>query len=194
MTHETSPNWYVLHGDQKHGPYDYGTIIQMLQNNQLMDYNYVWAPHLSNWSQIFSLPEFSKDRFDLILKSGGELQGSFIQRKNPRVATKINFLGHNNIRFFDGLIVSISEAGGLCLINSPLIQVGDKISIHVQPENSNEQAFNLEGVIIRKNFSVDRINAKSGLYYTVKFVDVQDAGVKQIRNWVHANQPVQSAS
>lgn len=194
MSSETTQNWYVLHGDQKHGPYEYTKIIEMLQTNQLMDYNYVWAPHLSKWTQIYSLNEFSKDRFMLILNSQSDEQKAFVQRRNPRVQTELNVLGHNNIRFFDGQIVSLSEAGGLCMINSPLVQVGDKISLHVQPNSPDEKPFNLEGVIIRKNFSLDRLNSKSGLYYSVKFVDVQPIGVEQIRHWVKNNPAEVSAS
>lgn len=186
---ESTENWYVLHGSQKSGPYEYKRMIQMIQKNELMDYSYVWAPHLPKWSQVYSLQEFSKDRF-LLLKSLPEYQESFVARKNARMTTDINILGHNNIRFFDGKLTSISEAGALCLINTPLVQVGDKIKIHLKSESDS---FNIEATIIRKNFSQDRLNSKSGLYYVINFVDLNSAGLKQIRQWISDSSVQKSA-
>jgi hypothetical protein len=191
---ESSQNkndWFVLIGDQKYGPYDYKTVIHMIQSNQLMDYNYVWASHLEAWTQIHQLDEFSKDRFQVLLQKESEFLGAFTKRSNPRAEINVPILGHNNIRFFDGSLVSVSEVGGLCLLNTPLIQVGDSLKLHIK---SPQISFNVEGEIIRKNFSKQRLNSKSGLYYAVRFHDIQTAGLKQIRHWLqtskNANQEV----
>jgi len=188
---EPQTNWHVLIGEQKYGPYDYKTVIQMLQSNQLMDYNYVWAPHLESWTQIHQLEEFGRDRFKVLLQKDSDLISAFIKRTNPRTDIQAPVIGHNNIRFFDGTMVSISEAGGLCLLNTPLIQLSDKIKLHFKSSLSKHSikglsspAFNIEGEIIRKNFSKQRINSKSGLYYTVRFLDIQPTGLSTIRNWL----------
>ncbi|MBC7457299.1 MAG: DUF4339 domain-containing protein [Bdellovibrionaceae bacterium] len=185
MEIESKDNWYILHGNQKSGPYDYKKIINMIQKNEIMDYSYVWAPHLPKWSQVYSLKEFSKDRF-MLLRSHPDYQDAFLQRKNPRIQTQVEILGHNNIRFFDGTLTSISAEGGLCLINTPLVQVGDKIKIHLKSKSKDESPFNVEGVIIRKNFSQDRLNSKSGLYYVVSFSDLEPAGLDQIKSWINS--------
>lgn len=192
MEIESQDNWFVLHGHQKNGPYDYKKIIHMIQKNEIMDYTYVWAPHLPKWSQVYSLKEFSKDRF-LLLRQMPEYKDSFIQREHARIQTQVEILGHNNIRFFDGLMTSISTEGGLCLINTPLVQVGEKIKIHVKSKSNTDISFNLEGHIIRKNFSQDRLNSKSGLYYVVSFSDLQAEGLDQIRSWISSSSQSKSA-
>lgn len=179
-------NWYVLIGEQKYGPYDYKTVIQMIQSNQLMDFNYVWADHLEGWTPLYQLEEFSKDRFELLLQKESEYLSSFIKRKGERIEVKIPLIGHNTIRFFDGEIVSISQSGALCLLNSPLVQVGDQVKLHVKASGQNEFPFNVECVIIRKNYSKQRLNSKSGLYYAVKFNEVQEMGATQIKKWISA--------
>lgn len=184
MEIESKDNWYILNGNLKVGPFDYKKMINMIQKNELMDYSYVWAPHLSKWSQVYSLPEFSRDRF-LLLKDLPEYKDAFIQRKNKRVQNQVEILGHNHIRFFDGILTSISQEGGLCLINTPLVQVGDKIKIHLKSKTSTASSFNIEGVITRKNFSKERLNSKSGLYYVVNFVDLEPAGLDQIKSWIN---------
>lgn len=177
-------NWYVLMGDQKYGPYEYKTMIEMLQSHQLMDYNYAWASHMASWTQIHQIEEFSKDRFQLLLKEETELQTAFIPRQNKRVEVTAPILGHNNVRFFDGQVVSVSEAGALCLINSPLVQVGDKLKLHIKSGTNSSASFNVEAEVVRKNFSKNRLNSKSGLYYAVRFHDIQPVGLEQIQRWI----------
>lgn len=179
--------WFILMGDQKYGPYDYKVIIQMLQSHQLMDYNYVWAPHLSSWTQVGQLPDFSKERFQELIEKESDVASAFFQRKNIRVNVNVPILGHNHIRFFDGQLVSVSKAGGLCLINSPLVQVGDKLKIHFKQDEKNSVAFNVECEVVRKNFSKQRLNSKSGLYYAIRFYDIQPVGVGQIQDWIELN-------
>jgi hypothetical protein len=178
--------WFVLLGDQKYGPYDYKMMIHMLQSNQLMDYNYVWASHLESWTPIHQLEEFSKDRFQVLLQKESEFVDSFIKRDKPRLDVDIPLLGHNSIRFFDGKVTSISESGALCLLNTPLVQVGDLIKIHIKAKDESGVAFNIEAEVIRKNFSKQRLNAKSGLFYAIRFNDIQSVGLNQIQKWVTA--------
>lgn len=179
-------NWYVLMGEQKYGPYEYKSVINMIQTNQLMDYNYVWAPHLPSWTQIHQLEEFSKDRFELLLQKGSDFSEAFIKREHVRKPIEVPILGHNHQRFFDGQIVSISSVGALCLLNSPLIQVGDHLKLHIKSSTGDTLPFNIECEVLRKNFSKQRLNSKSGLYYAVRFHDIQPVGVQTIHDWVHA--------
>lgn len=181
----TENSWYVLMGDQKYGPYEYKSVINMIQTNQLMDYNYVWAAHLESWTQIHQLEEFSKDRFEILLQKESELVSAFIKREHTRQGVNVPLLGHNHQRFFDGEVVSISAVGALVLLNSPLIQVGDKLKIHLK-SNDETKPFNVECEVIRKNFSKQRLNSKSGLYYAVRFHDIQPVGVQVIQSWLTA--------
>ncbi len=178
--------WYVLLGEQKYGPYDYKTMINMMQTNQLMDYNYVWADHLDSWTQVHQLEEFSKDRFQVLLQKESDYLSTFMKRKNERAEVKIPLLGHNTVRFFDGELVSVSEMGGLCLLNTPLVQIGDLLKLHIKAKDQQEFAFNIEAEVIRKNFSKQRLNSKSGLYYAVRFNDIQSVGLQQIKSWIAA--------
>lgn len=177
---ESSENWHVLCGNEKYGPYSYKNIITMIQKNELMDFNYVWAPHMTEWQQIHNLKEFSADRFAL-LKKNDWYKEAFIDRKNPRVSTNFQILGHNNTIFFDGQLTSVSEKGAMCLLNTPLVHVGDRVKLHIKSEVENQPAFNVEATVLRKNFSNDRLNSKSGLFYILSFVDIQRVGMEQIK-------------
>ena len=179
-------DWFVLLGDQKFGPYNYKSMINMIQTNQLMDYNYVWASHLESWTPIHQLEEFSKDRFQILLQKESDYLNSFVQRQSPRSEVSIPLMGHNSIRFFDGQVTSVSASGALCLLNTPLVQVGDLLKLHIKAKDEGGVAFNIEAEVIRKNFSKQRLNSKSGLYYAIRFNDIQSVGLEQIKNWVAA--------
>ncbi len=181
---EQNISWYVLIGTQKYGPYTYRKMIEMIQENQLMDYNYAWNESLDQWTPLYQLDDFSSDRFQLLLQNQNDLSQAFITRKNPRVEKKLPLMGHNSIRFFDGELVSVSENGALCLMNTPLLQVADQLKLHFQLDNVDEKSFNVEAVIVRKNFTRQRLNAKSGLYYAIRFSQMQSHGLRQIKQWV----------
>ena len=185
MNKDTSA-WYVLIGEQKYGPYKYKKIIQMLQSNQLMDFNYLWAEHLQDWTPIYQLEEFSKEHFEFLMKKEPEYANTFIERKHKRIEVKIPIIGHNSLKFFEGEIVSLSEGGGLCLLQSSIIEVGEHIKLHICSGELQHKPFNAECEILRKNYSKQRLTENSGLYYAVKFHEIQDIGLEQIRQWIKA--------
>ncbi|QDK45087.1 PilZ domain-containing protein [Bdellovibrio sp. HCB185ZH] len=175
--------WYILRGDMKYGPYEYRSMISMIQNAELQDYNYAWAPHLENWTLVGELPEFSKDRLARLIQTKDHLSGAFIERKFPRRDLKTPIYAHNDHSFFDGHTLSVSENGALVLLNDPLLYLGQKIMLHFRSSDVNPVEFNVLCEIVRKNYSKQRLNVKSGLHYAVRFLQVPEAGSVQLTKW-----------
>jgi hypothetical protein len=180
----SNSKWFVLIGSQKYGPYDYPTIVEMIQNNQLMDFNYLWADHLKDWTPIYQLEEFRKEHFRKFVADDLNLKNVFIKRKSNRISKNIPFSAHNSIRFFEGQIVSISEYGALCLIECPIVQVGDKLKMQIKDELETARSFNIEAEIIRKNISKKGTNGKSEVFYSIQFSEDQFLGIVQIKEWL----------
>lgn len=183
QTVTNSAQWYILRGEMKYGPYEYRSLITMIQNGELFDYNYVWASHMENWTLVGDLPEFSKDRLCRLIETKDHLSGAFKERKFPRVDLETPVYAHNDHNFFDGHSLSVSENGALLLLNDPLLQLGQRILIHFRTSEVNPQSFNVLCEIVRKNFSKQRLNVKSGLHYAVRFLQVQDHGMAQLTKW-----------
>lgn len=175
--------WFILRGDMKYGPYEYKSLITMIQNGELYDYNFVWAPHLENWTLVGDLQEFSKDRLCRLIETKDHLAGSFKDRKVPRVDLVTAVYAHNDHAFFDGQTVSVSENGALVLLNDPLLQPGQHILLHFRTSDVNPESFNVLCEIVRKNYSKQRLNVKSGLHYAVRFLQVQEHGQAQLTKW-----------
>ncbi|WP_413288019.1 PilZ domain-containing protein [Bdellovibrio sp. HCB337] len=174
--------WYILRGEMKYGPYEYSALIHMIQTGELFDYNYVWAPHMESWMLLGDLQEFSKDRLARLIQTQDHLTGSFIKRGSPRIDVDIDVYAHNDANFFDGKCKSISENGALVLLNDPLLLPGQEIVIHFRSGENNPTGFNVKAEVIRKNFTKQRINVKSGLHYAVRFLQVQKVGQDEIKN------------
>lgn len=175
--------WYVLRGEMKYGPYEYRSLITMIQNGELFDYNYVWAPHLENWSMVGELQDFSRDRLCRLIETKDHISGAFKDRKAARVDLITPVYAHNDYNFFDGHTLSVSENGALVLLNDPLLLPSQKILLHFRESELNPLGFNALAEIVRKNYSKQRLNVKSGLHYAVRFLQVQDLGKTQLINW-----------
>jgi len=175
-------DWYILRGEMKYGPYEYSALIHMIQTGELYDYNYVWAPHMESWTLLGDINEFSKDRLARLIQTQDHLSGAFIKRGSPRVDVDIEVYAHNGSNFFDGQCLSISENGALVLLNDPLLLPGQEVVIHFRNDKNITTGFNAKTEVIRKNFTKQRINVKSGLHYAVRFLQVQKSGQDQIKN------------
>lgn len=154
----------------------------MLQSNQLMDCNYVRAAHLPDWTPIYQLEEFSRDHLQFLMRKDPEYANVFIERRQKRIEVKIPVIGHNRHRFFEGEIISLSESGGLCVLNSDHIQVGDSVKIQIQENDLTYQSFNIEGEILRKSISKSpQTPETTEIYYAIKFQSISDIGLQQIK-------------
>lgn len=176
--------WFILRGENKFGPFEYPSMLSMIQNGELFDYNYIWSAHLEGWMPLGEVPEFSKDRLALLIKTQDPLSHAFYQRGSDRAEIKIPVYGHNEDYFFDGSTQSISVNGALVMLNNPLLLPGQKLMLHFKETQINAKSFNVLAQIVRKNFSRQRLNVKSGIHYAVKFLAVQEWGEEQIKHLV----------
>ncbi|MBX3039342.1 MAG: DUF4339 domain-containing protein [Bdellovibrionaceae bacterium] len=187
MLAKTDPRnqWYILRGEDKYGPFEYMSMVRMMQNNELYDYNYVWAPHLESWTLAGELADFSQDRMARLIESGViKPTGSFIDRQADRADIVVPVYGHNGHMFFDGQSLSISANGSLLLLNTPLMLPGQEFHLHFRNGGANKTAFNVRAQIVRKNYTRTRINVKSGLHYAVRFIQISRTGEDVLKELV----------
>lgn len=166
---EIQNSWYVLNQNKKQGPYSYAQMIEFVQKSEILDYQYVWAPHLSEWTVLADVEDFSRDRIIRLIDKKENLP--FSDRKTSRVAVKLRIFAHNLHRSFDGVCYSLSGRGGFFLLNEPLLQTGHEVQIAIPMQAGNPSALVLKGQVKTKKYSKTRLNAKSGLHYVVLFTE-----------------------
>jgi len=174
--------WYILRGEMKYGPYDYPSVIRMMQENEVFEYNYLWSNHLDTWTMVSDLPEFSKDRLTMLIQDSQFMQAAFNRRQIPRAPVQLSILAHNDKHLFDGKSLNLSMGGGLFLLNDPLLLPHDQLIILFRSKFEDHQ-FKVKAQVIRKNFTKQRLNIKSGLHYAVRFLEVQLPGPSLLTQW-----------
>ena len=56
--------------------------------------------------------------------------------------------------------------------------------LHFRESEINTKSFNVLAQIVRKNFSRQRMNVKSGIHYAVRFLQTQEWGEEQLKHLV----------
>ncbi len=180
--------WYILKSQQKFGPYTYEEMIQMKQNNQLYDFDYVWKSGFLVWMPIAQVEELSSTRFIQWLQENPERKKILIPRKNPRTLYETPMMCHNNVTLWKGNTHSVSSQGALITMHNPFILPGNKVHIHFDSTKANELAFSVIGEIVGKKYSTHRMKYNTPLQYTVRFLN-KDAGTDlQIKEWIQLKQ------
>lgn len=176
-TIDIQDHWYVLRQSKKQGPYTYADMILQVQKDELMDYQYVWAPHLEQWTVLAEVEDFSKDRLIRLLEMQEAQKDALVLPFEKRICERVNaelkVFAHDEKKFFDGYCLSLSRHGGFFLLNEPLLQPQTSVEIHLIEQEGVTNAFTVRGQIKSKKYSRNRINSKSGLHYVVLFDDVE---------------------
>lgn len=163
-------NWYILRHNQKTGPFSYTQMIDLIQKDEVMDYQYIWAPHLEQWTIMAEVDDFSKDRLIRLIEKMPE-SFPFQERGEIRTHSDLKVQAHNEIKFFDGQCLSLSKKGGLFLLNEPLLRFQTKVHIHIPTQDKCPMPLNIKGLVKSKKYSRVRLNSKSGLHYVILFDD-----------------------
>jgi hypothetical protein len=176
---QTSNEWHVLKGEHQFGPYTYEDMLKMKQNNVLFDFDYVWSPHMDQWSLVGDLSEFSVDRLHRLVEKAPDSE-VFNRRASPRLAVDFQVLVHNDSRMWKGRMQSISTGGALILMENPLILPGDVLSVHVRSGGRIRSGFNCTAQVLNKRLVKSRIQHDTALHYAVKFLNLTEIGQTEV--------------
>jgi hypothetical protein len=182
----TSNEWHVLKGEDKFGPYTYVEMIKMLQNNTVFSFDYVWSPHLENWTAVGELSEFSLDRLSRLAEKDSQAE-AFNKRSSERVFVNVPVYCHDHAKMWTGTCENLSTGGALILMQNPVLIPGNIIQIHFKGAKAGENSFNCTAEVLTKRLVKQRIQHDTGLHYAVKFLQLLPVGEKQITNWIKEN-------
>lgn len=176
---QTSNEWHLMKGEHQYGPYTYTDMLQMKQNSMLFDFDYVWSPHLENWTMVGDLADFSLDRLTRLAMEGSNPE-VFNRRSTPRMAVSLTVVAHDDKRTWTGQVQNISEGGALVLMENPLLLPGDLITLHVRASDVLKGAFNCTAQILNKRLTKSKIQHDTALHYAVKFLNLTEIGKQEV--------------
>ncbi len=111
----------------------------------------------------------------------------FSRPNELRIEVKIPLMGHNCSRFFEGVVVSISQSGALLLLEQSSLKVGDKLKFQLNLGN-NLKVFSFEGRVVKtkKPISIFRENHDTDPYYAIEFDEPQEFILEHFQFWSKA--------
>lgn len=165
--------WYYMSSNEPQGPLCHIDLVKKLQDKDIFDYQYVWAPHYEEWKMFCEAEEFSKKYIQWVYDNLFEKNGQFyFNRRNStrkKVTCEVN--GHNSAIFMTGHTESLSMNGCEVEFDYPLLQVHDQITVHcVYPQDLNLH-FNALCQVLQKKYTPRKFHQKMKVKYILKFLD-----------------------
>ncbi len=164
------PEWFILKGQNRFGPYSYFDIVKLLQSRSLFEYDYAWNPNLETWQLIAELHDFKAERIkELQTSTQTDMNEVFFRRRHARANYGASLIVHNNSKVWKGKSFEISPGGAGIELESGNLQIGQSINIHFKP-GDDVPPFNSKCEVVSMR-SVDRDNEKK-VIYGIKFLEL----------------------
>jgi hypothetical protein len=153
--------WFIQKENQSLGPYTLEQMIQLKQNKNLFDHDYVWAEHLPDWIRVHFVTE---------LKSQTH-KTSFKPRKYERFPIEAECYISNANYTYPGQVKSLSSGGLLIQANNPHLTIGEDIRILTRPNLLTPLGFVKKGFVTNKQFIPHKVQFKSSCQYIITFYE-----------------------
>lgn len=175
--------WFVLKNEEKFGPFSYREMIQLLQENTVYPFDFVWTEGMEIWTPLAEVTEFSPAKLAKLVETE-DVGSAFAKRRFPRVEVTLPVLLHNDRHFGTGTISSLSQGGALVTVDLPTLLPNDRVLVHCRGIKDVLQPFNFEFSISSKSWNRNRIQHRTKVAYTGSFSEMPTAAMSEIRNYI----------
>lgn len=176
--------WFILRNGSNAGPFSQLELIQMLQEQSLFEYDYIWHQTLNSWKKLAEVDSFKPDRIKALKESGNaEMTEVFFRRRHLRAQYGCSLIVHDNKTIFKGESLEIGAGGAGLLIDNPHLKTGQTVYLHFQP-GDGVPPFNAVCNIVSKQRIESTTNLKP-LRYGVRFTSVSQMIREQIRDYTN---------
>lgn len=179
--------WFILKEGSNHGPFSQIEIIQMLQEKNLFEYDYIFHSKLNMWKCIAEIEEFSPENIRKV-KTSNDVSVSevFFRRRHARAVCGASLIVHNNLKVFRGKSLEISAGGAGVMIESADLETGQALYLHFQP-GGGVPPFNAVCEIVSKQFVREGGGPHDQVKYGVKFTNLSQSARENIKNYTTPN-------
>jgi hypothetical protein len=176
--------WYLLRGENQHGPFTYVEMIRKLQEKALFEYDFVWNSSLAGWQKVAEVSEFRPNRIRSLLAGGpedtDEVKAAFLRRRYLRAPCNSSLIVHDAKGLWRGRSLEIGAGGAGITLDSGRFNVGDTLHLHFKP-GDGVPAFNAVCTIVNANFT--DMHSNGPYRYGVRFTSVANWAQKAIANY-----------
>ncbi len=167
----TAEEWYVLKKEMRYGPFGIQEIVKLLQEKSVLDSDFIWRTGMKTWCMISECQEFSPENMAKLRDAGTPINETYFRRRYARAAYDTSILVHDNKKVFKGQSVELSEGGAGIMLDTPTLEVGQKLYLHFKPA-SDLPSFNAVCEVVSRR-SVNSSDKSAPVYYGVKFTSIE---------------------
>lgn len=173
--------WYLLRGDHQLGPYTYGEVIDLLQQKQAFDHDYIWKASMASWERVSDTEYFHPDFIVRYQKNQGTKGPVHFRRKAPRVNLRSSLIVHNQRKLWNGDSFEVSQAGASIEVPKDHFIQGDVLVLHYRP-SLEVPAFNVHCEII--NIQDTEKKEESKVRLGLRFIKVNNLAQKVLNQYL----------
>ena len=178
----TEKAWFVLKQGNNYGPFSQVEVIQMLQERNLHEFDYVWHQQMPSWKKISEVETFAPERIrSLQGKADPDLAEVFFRRRHARAKYGCSLIVHNNKKVFSGESMEISVGGAGILLAADDIQPGQDLFLHFKP-GDGVPPFNALCQVVSRQVLKDSGKVR----YGVKFTSISQVAKESIKTYAVA--------
>ena len=181
-------NWFVLRGENKHGPFAFLDVVKLLQDKKIFEFDFVWQQKWPSWKKIADAQDFKPEHIKALKEAGGsEVSEVFFRRRHTRIQYGASLVVHNNKSVWQGESLEISAGGASIVIKNNELQNGQSLFLHFKA-GDGVPPFNAICIVVSKS-SVEKSAEKNMCRYGVKFTNIsQDVqlAIKKVTDRISA--------
>lgn len=177
--------WYLLKEENNYGPFSLLDLVQMLQEKNLYEFDWVWKHGMRAWRRLAEVDEFKAENIRQMHKhADADVAEIFFRRRHARVRYGCSLIIHDNKSVFRGRSLELSEGGAGVVIENSGFEPGQSLYLHFQP-GDGVPPFNAVCTIVSKKW-VSEDNRNPAVKYGVKFTSLSQATRESIRDFTNA--------
>ncbi len=179
------PEWFILKGQNRFGPYSFYDVVKLLQTRSLFEYDYAWNPNLETWHLISDLEDFKAEKIRALKSSAfPELTEVFFRRRHSRTNYNASLIVHNNSKVWKGKSFEISPGGAGIELESGLLQVSQSVSIHFKP-GDDVPPFNAKCEVV--SVRTTGKDKEKKVIYGIKFLELAQQAQEYLAQYAEKN-------
>jgi hypothetical protein len=171
--------WFVMRGQQRFGPFTYLGVVRALQDKSVFEFDHVWKAGMERWVRIAEHEEFNAIAMRELMRRQ-EARDAFAKRQHQRVRLENNVLVHDQRQVSPARMYEASRGGSGLLIQNATLMPGQIVNLHFSAVD-RLPAFAAKGEIVSKKFTPFVRDARTPVFYGVKFVQLEPKAEAQIQ-------------
>lgn len=171
--------WFVMRGQQRFGPFTYLGVVRALQEKTVFEFDHVWKAGMERWVRIAEHEEFNAVAMRELMRRQ-EAREVFAKRQHRRVRLENNVLVHDQRQVSPARMYEASRGGSGLLIQNATLMPGQIVNLHFSAVDGLP-AFAAKGEIVSKKFTPFVRDARTPVFYGVKFVQLEPKAEAQIQ-------------